>query len=86
MSKLQENNNAGALSHIRVVELGDIPASYATRLLADLGADVADSRIGNRVALATSLAEGLGITEAAPSSRAAEEIVAAAEEIMRRAR
>ena len=29
-----------ALSHIRVVELGDIPASYATRLLADLGADV----------------------------------------------
>jgi chromosome partitioning protein len=54
--------------------------------LADLGAAVADSRIGNRVALATSLAEGLGITEAAPSSRAAEEIVAAAEEIMRRVR
>jgi len=52
--------------------------------LADLGAAVADSRIGNRVALATSLVEGLGITEAAPSSRAAEEIVAAAEEIMRR--
>lgn len=23
-----------ALSHIRIVELGDIPASYATRLLA----------------------------------------------------
>ena len=31
---------AGALSHIRVVELGDMPAAYATRLLADLGADV----------------------------------------------
>ncbi|MFQ5933665.1 MAG: CaiB/BaiF CoA transferase family protein [Dehalococcoidia bacterium] len=29
-----------ALGHIRVVELGDIPASYATRFLADLGADV----------------------------------------------
>lgn len=29
-----------ALSHLRVVELGDIPASYATRWLADLGADV----------------------------------------------
>ncbi len=29
-----------ALCHIRVVELGDITASYATRLLADLGADV----------------------------------------------
>jgi len=54
--------------------------------LADLGAAVADSRIGNRVALATALAEGLGITESAPSSRAAEEIVAAAEEIMRRVR
>ncbi len=37
------NANAGepsALGHIRVVEIGDIPASYATRLLADLGADV----------------------------------------------
>src|SRR5262245_60553752 len=40
MSKLQENKSAGALSHLRIVELGDIPASYATRLLADLGADV----------------------------------------------
>jgi len=54
--------------------------------LAELDAHVAQSRIGNRVALATSLVEGLGITEAAPSSRAAEEIVAAAEEILRRAR
>jgi chromosome partitioning protein len=53
--------------------------------LAELDADVAQSRIGNRVALATSLAEGLGITEAAPSSRAAEEIAAVAEEILRRA-
>ncbi|HEX9661571.1 MAG TPA: CoA transferase, partial [Candidatus Binatia bacterium] len=33
-------NSDGALSHLRVIELGDIPASYATRLLADLGADV----------------------------------------------
>jgi len=30
----------GALTHIRVIEVGDIPASYTTRLLADLGADV----------------------------------------------
>ena len=29
-----------ALGHLRVIEVGDIPASYATRLLADLGADV----------------------------------------------
>ena len=40
MAAPQENSNAGALSHIRIVELGDIPASYAARLLADLGADV----------------------------------------------
>src|SRR5262245_58950948 len=40
MSKSQDNKSTGALSHIRIVELGDITASYATRLLADLGADV----------------------------------------------
>src|SRR5262245_9203636 len=40
MADQSSDNEPGALSHIRVVELGDIPASYATRLLADLGADV----------------------------------------------
>ncbi len=40
MAAPQDNSNPGALSHIRIVELGDIPASYAVRLLADLGADV----------------------------------------------
>ena len=40
MADQHDNSTAGALSHIRIVELGDIPASYATRLLADLGADV----------------------------------------------
>ena len=29
-----------ALSHLRVIEYGDIPASYAARWLGDLGADV----------------------------------------------
>lgn len=33
-------NHDSALGHLRVIELGDIPASYATRWLADLGADV----------------------------------------------
>jgi crotonobetainyl-CoA:carnitine CoA-transferase CaiB-like acyl-CoA transferase len=33
-------NPESALGHLRVIELGDIPASYATRQLADLGADV----------------------------------------------
>ncbi len=34
------NTKEQALGHLRVVEFGDIPASYATRWLADLGADV----------------------------------------------
>jgi benzylsuccinate CoA-transferase BbsE subunit len=33
-------SSESALGHLRVIELGDIPASYATRQLADLGADV----------------------------------------------
>jgi len=40
VSNHQSANEGGALNHVQVVELGDIPASYATRLLADLGADV----------------------------------------------
>ena len=36
----EANSNDSALGHLRVIELGDIPASYATRWLADLGADV----------------------------------------------
>jgi chromosome partitioning protein len=53
--------------------------------LGELGAEVAEARIGNRVALATALLEGRGITEAAASSRAGEEIAALAGEIARRA-
>jgi len=53
--------------------------------LAELGAAVADARIGNRVALATAMLEGRGITEAS-SSRAAEEIAALAQEIAQRAK
>ena len=37
---LEANSTDTALGHIRVIELGDIPASYAARQLADLGADV----------------------------------------------
>jgi crotonobetainyl-CoA:carnitine CoA-transferase CaiB-like acyl-CoA transferase len=40
MAAPKDSSNPRALSHIRIVELGDIPASYAARLLADLGADV----------------------------------------------
>jgi chromosome partitioning protein len=50
--------------------------------LAELGAPVAATQIGNRVALAAALAEGQGILEAAPDSRAALEITALAAEVL----
>jgi chromosome partitioning protein len=53
--------------------------------LGELGAEIAEARVGNRIALATSLLEGRGITEAAASSRAGEEIAALAAEILLRA-
>ncbi len=37
---IENTDSDSALGHLRVIELGDIPASYATRWLADLGADV----------------------------------------------
>ncbi len=40
MSARESIQCSSALGHLRVVEIGDICASYATRLLADLGADV----------------------------------------------
>ena len=36
----KQTSTSRALGHLRVIELGDIPASYAARWLADLGADV----------------------------------------------
>jgi chromosome partitioning protein len=55
-------------------------------VLAELGAKVADSRIGNRVALANSMVEGRGVTESEPGSRAGQEVAALAAEILRRAK
>lgn len=56
-----------------------------TRAAKDLGAPIAKSRIGNRVALASSMVGGLGVTEAEPRSRAAAEITALAREVLKRA-
>jgi chromosome partitioning protein len=47
-----------------------------------LGVPVAATRVGNRVALATALFEGRGITETAPASAAGEEIRSLAAEIL----
>jgi chromosome partitioning protein len=52
--------------------------------LAALGAPRAQTEIGNRVAFAAALAEGKSILEAAPGSRAADEIMALAREVLSR--
>jgi chromosome partitioning protein len=54
--------------------------------IAKTSCQLATTRIGNRVAFASALAAGLGVTEAQPRSRAAEEIKRLAKEIMRRAK
>lgn len=50
-----------------------------------LGGRIASARIGNRVALAAALAQGKAVRETQPRGRAAEEIAALAEEILRAA-
>ncbi|HEX7968374.1 MAG TPA: ParA family partition ATPase [Stellaceae bacterium] len=52
--------------------------------LGELGAPIAATQIGNRVALAAALAQGKGILEAAAGSPAAQEITALAEEVLQR--
>jgi len=49
--------------------------------LADTGASIATTRIGNRIALARAMALGLGVVESAETSLAAVEIKALAEEV-----
>jgi chromosome partitioning protein len=49
--------------------------------IADLGVDVAKSTIGNRIAFASSMMDGLGVVEIAPKGKAAEEIRALCKEV-----
>src|SRR5690242_12771327 len=60
------------------------PTGTMAAELAALGAPVAETQIGNRVALAAAMAEGKGILKAAPGSRAAAEITALAREVLLR--
>ena len=50
-----------------------------------LGAQVATTRIGNRVAFAAALAAGQAVNESHPRGRAAQEIAALAEDVLERA-
>jgi chromosome partitioning protein len=73
-----------------MVVLNRVPprAKLADALIAqidELGAPVAEARIGNRVALASALMSGKSVTESDRSSRAAEEVRALAEEILAKA-
>ena len=56
-----------------------------TGKLKELGAKVAKARIGNRVALAAALLEGLGVTEYQRSGSAAAEVRALAAEVLKAA-
>jgi chromosome partitioning protein len=58
-------------------------ADQLRREMAEQALPVAQSSLGNRVAFAASLARGLGVSEAAPSSLAAGEIAALAREVLR---
>jgi chromosome partitioning protein len=51
---------------------------------AELGSPVAEAALGSRVAFASSLLEGRGISEQSPSSAAAQEMAALAAEILKR--
>ncbi|WP_022729555.1 ParA family partition ATPase [Fodinicurvata sediminis] len=54
--------------------------------LKDLGADVAKSRIGNRVIFASALSEGRSVGEVQPKGKAAQEMASLSREILRHAR
>lgn len=40
MSENTSETDTGSLSHLRIIEYGDMPAAYSTRWLGDLGADI----------------------------------------------
>jgi chromosome partitioning protein len=57
------------------------PGETVAAMLAEDGAEIADARIGNRIAFANAFLEGRGVTEMARSGKAAEEIRTLAAEI-----
>jgi chromosome partitioning protein len=58
-----------------------LAASLAQRI-AELGAPVVSTTVGNRTAFAASMLDGRGVVETAPGTKAAEEIAALAKELM----
>jgi chromosome partitioning protein len=73
----------GALARVvlnRVPARGG-PGEAVEAMLAEDGAQIAATRIGNRIAFANAFMEGRGVTEIARSGKAAEEVRALAEEV-----
>lgn len=68
----------------RVPPRGAVVEEMATRLVEE-GADLMDQRIGNRIAFTSAFSKGAGVTETDPKSKAATEIVALAEAIVKAA-
>lgn len=80
LAMVEQENRRSLLVWNRVPARARLTATLEAKV-AELGVAVADSRIGNRVALAESLVAGQGITEFAPSSAAAREISALAKDL-----
>ncbi len=52
--------------------------------IAELGVPVADTTLGNRTSFAASMLDGRGVAETAPKTKAGEELLALADEIVKR--
>jgi chromosome partitioning protein len=74
----------GALARVvlnRVSPRGG-PLAEVERLLAEDGAELLTTRIGNRVAFANAFLDGRGVTESPRAGKAAEEIAALVDEVI----
>jgi chromosome partitioning protein len=77
----QEERLPALLVLNRVPARATLTAAMRARL-AEYDAGLAQSAVGNRIALAAAFAEGWGIAESAPASLAAQEIAALADEVL----
>lgn len=84
--RIVAKEDARALVIVNRVPPRGLVTAEMIEAIGGLGAEVAAARIGNRVAFAASMGEGATVTETAPSSKAAAEVIALAEEVAKRLR
>lgn len=80
---MARNERRPALAVLNRVPPRSSTTGHIAADLAQLGATVASSRVGNRVAFVQAMAQGLGVLETAAASPAAAEIAALAAELRR---